>query len=64
MYIHLKTLFRLFQRTFRSLEMHSKGHFKICISLDLSLLENYKGSKLKYYFPERQFDFLRKQEFS
>ena len=29
----LKTLFRLFQSTFRSLEMHSKRKFKICICL-------------------------------
>ena len=29
----LKTVFRLFQSTFRSLEMHSKRHFKICICL-------------------------------
>ena len=29
----LKTLFRLFQSTFRSVEMHSKRHFKICICL-------------------------------
>ena len=29
----LKPLFRLFQSPFRSLEMHSKRHFKICICL-------------------------------
>ena len=29
----LKTLFRLFQSTVRSLEMHSKRHFKIFICL-------------------------------
>ena len=29
----LKTLFRLFQSTVRSLEMHSKRHFKICTCL-------------------------------
>ena len=29
----LKILFRLFQSTFRSLEMHSKRHFKIFICL-------------------------------
>ena len=39
----LKTLFRLFQSTFRSLEMHSKRHFKICICLViLGELESFR----------------------
>ena len=39
----LKTLFRLFQSTFRSLEMHSKRCFKICICLViLAELESFR----------------------
>ena len=39
----LKTLFGLFQSTFRSLEMHSKRKFKICICLViLGELESFR----------------------
>ena len=62
----LTTTFKAIQSTFRSLEMHSKQRYKICICSDIVLGELWKFQRLQYYFPRKfqlQFNVLWNWEF-